>query len=270
MENYLTTGEFASLCGVKKDTIFFYDEIGILTPEFITENGYRYYSINQVMIFEIITTLKAVGMSLKEIVKYSPKQNTREFLDLLKIKQDELLETQKRIADTKEFVDNTIGIIEKSLYTHVGEIIFEECEEEYLAITTTPPIDDMNDRSYWVKIEELTDYCRKYDLGNIFPIGEIVLRDKFERNIFQSDYYCSKPLRKAGGPSIWLKPAGRYAVLYQRGSYKTLPSAYQKLKEYIEKNQLKLCGEIYEQDQLYLFSKTDPNDFLMKISAVVK
>ncbi|MEA4988772.1 MAG: MerR family DNA-binding transcriptional regulator, partial [Anaerovorax sp.] len=51
MKEYLTTGEFASLCGVKKDTILYYDEIGILKPDYFAENGYRYYSPNQVMIF---------------------------------------------------------------------------------------------------------------------------------------------------------------------------------------------------------------------------
>lgn len=270
MEKYLTIGEFASLCGVKKDTIFYYDEIGLLKPDYIAENGYRYYSPNQVMSFEIITTLKAVGMSLKEIQKYSSRQNTKEFLDLLKAKRSELIEMQKRLADTKEFVDNTIGIIETSLDVNLGEVYLEQCDEEYLVITDTPSLDDMNDKSYWVKIEELTDYCNQNKLGNVFPIGEIVLKQSFEQNIFRSDYYCSKPVRKTEGQNIVLKPAGRYAVLYHRGSYKTLADAYKKMKDYIEKNNYSIIGDIYEQDQLYLFSKTNPYDYLMKISVAVE
>ena len=66
------------------------------------------------------------------------------------------------------------------------------------------------------------------------------------------------------------KPAGSYAVLYHRGSYKTLADAYQKLKDYIDGNNLKIIGDIYEQDQLYLFSKSNPNDYLMKIYAAVE
>lgn len=270
MEKYLTTGEFASLCGVKKNTIFYYDEIGILKPDYIAGNGYRYYSPNQVMIFEIITTLKSVGMSLKEIQKYSSRQNTKEFLDLLKKKRQELVETQRRLSAAKEFVDNTIGIIETSLHVALGEIYLEQCEEEYLVITETPSLDDMNDESYWVKIEELSDYFNRNQLGNVFPIGEVVIKRNFEQNIFRSDYYCSKPVQKFDGPNILRKPAGRYAVLYHRGSYKTLAGAYQRLKDYIEKNSLKIKGDVYEQDQLYLFSKSNPNDYLMKISVAVE
>ncbi|HVI41089.1 MAG TPA: MerR family transcriptional regulator [Anaerovoracaceae bacterium] len=270
MEKYLTTGEFASLCGVKKDTIFYYDDIGILKPDYITENGYRYYSPKQVMVFEIITTLKAVGMSLKEIQKYSSKQNTKEFLDLLKEKKSELIETQRRLADTKKFVDNTIGIIETSLNVDLGEIYMEQCDDEYIVITETPSLDDMNDKSYWVQIEELTDYCNRNKLGNVFPIGEIVLKENFEQNNFRSDYYCSKPIRKSTGSNILLKPAGKYAVLYHRGSYKTLVDAYKKMKDYIENNNLMIKGNIYEQDQLYLFSNSNPNDYFMKISVAVE
>ena len=270
MEKYLTTGEFASLCGVKKDTIFYYDEIGILKPDYIAENGYRYYSIDQVMIFEIITTLKSVGMSLKEILKYSYKQNSKEFLSLLKEKRDELIETQRRLSDTREFVDNTIEIIEASLRVNLGEVYLQQCDEEYMVTTETPSLDDMNDESYWVKIEELTDYCNQNKLGNVFPIGEIVLKKNFEQNVFRSDYYCSKPVRKITGSNILRKPSGTYAVLYHRGSYKTLADAYKKMKDYIERNNLQIKGDLYEQDQLYLFSKSNPNDYLMKISISVE
>lgn len=270
MKEYLTTGEFASLCGVKKDTILYYDEIGILKPDYFAENGYRCYSPNQVMIFEIIAQLKAVGMSLKEIQRYSFKQNTSEFLDLLKEKRHELIEKQRHLSNTKKFVDNTIEIIETSLNVNLGEIYLEQCDEECMVITTTPSLDDMNDKSYWIKLEELTSYFNQNKLGNVFPIGEIVLKKNFEQNNFRSDYYCSKPIRKIIGPNIHIKSAGKYAILYHRGSYKTLVDAYKKMKEYIEKNNLMIQGAIYEQDQLYLFSELNPNDYLMKISIAVE
>ncbi len=33
VRKYFTTGEFAKLCHVKKQTLFHYDEIGLLSPE---------------------------------------------------------------------------------------------------------------------------------------------------------------------------------------------------------------------------------------------
>lgn len=44
----LTIGQFASLHGINKKTLMWYDEIGLFHPAFIhPENGYRYYSYHQ-------------------------------------------------------------------------------------------------------------------------------------------------------------------------------------------------------------------------------
>ena len=40
-EKLYTTGQFADMCGVKKQTLFHYDDIGILKPVLVEENGYR-------------------------------------------------------------------------------------------------------------------------------------------------------------------------------------------------------------------------------------
>lgn len=70
-----TTGEFAKLCNVRKDTLFYYDEIGLLKPEIIQDNGYRYYSANQLYLFDVISMLKECGTPLKEIREYITESN---------------------------------------------------------------------------------------------------------------------------------------------------------------------------------------------------
>ena len=62
-----TTGEFAKLCGTSKDTLFYYDKIGILKPEIVLENGYRRYNALQFFDFDLIRTFKRAGSSLQEI-----------------------------------------------------------------------------------------------------------------------------------------------------------------------------------------------------------
>lgn len=50
---HLTTGEFAKICNVKKHTLFHYDDIGLLKPDYYDENGYRFYSYSQLNLFYI-------------------------------------------------------------------------------------------------------------------------------------------------------------------------------------------------------------------------
>ena len=50
-ELYFTTGEFARILGVRKHTLFHYDEIGLFSPALKEENGYRYYFVWQMDMF---------------------------------------------------------------------------------------------------------------------------------------------------------------------------------------------------------------------------
>ena len=69
-EQLYTTGQFAELCGVKKQTLFHYDDIGLLVPALVEDNGYRRYSYSQYQDFLLISCLKEAGMSLTEIKDY--------------------------------------------------------------------------------------------------------------------------------------------------------------------------------------------------------
>lgn len=82
-KGYLTTGEFAKLCGVKKQTLFHYDQIGILKPELSGENGYKYYSYLQLETFSEISMLKELEMPLAEIKQYLNSRSPDSFLSLL-------------------------------------------------------------------------------------------------------------------------------------------------------------------------------------------
>lgn len=57
-KEYYTAGELAKLFGIPKQTMFYYDKMGLLTPEFVAENGYRYYAMPQYLTLEIILFLR--------------------------------------------------------------------------------------------------------------------------------------------------------------------------------------------------------------------
>ena len=66
----LSIGEFSKICGVstKKKTLRYYDEIGLIKPDEINpENGYRFYSVNQLKKMLFINRMKSYQFSLEEI-----------------------------------------------------------------------------------------------------------------------------------------------------------------------------------------------------------
>ncbi len=64
----LSIGEFSKICKVSTKTLRYYAEIGLILPNQINpENGYRYYSIEQLETMLFINRLKEYHFSLEEI-----------------------------------------------------------------------------------------------------------------------------------------------------------------------------------------------------------
>ena len=64
--NY-TVNQLAKLSGVTIRTLRFYDEIGLLKPAFVAENGYRYYRENELLLLQQILFFRELGFELKQI-----------------------------------------------------------------------------------------------------------------------------------------------------------------------------------------------------------
>lgn len=71
MNNYFSIGELSKLQNISRQTLIFYDKIGLFTPAYIDpENGYRYYNANQLDYLDTICIMKKIGFSLEEIKEH--------------------------------------------------------------------------------------------------------------------------------------------------------------------------------------------------------
>lgn len=108
--NYVTIGEFAELARTTKRTIQWYDKKGILEPKTTdSETGYRLYTPEQVIDFQLILLLTKLDFTLEEIKKFiTQKKSFRNvFLDKYEEinAQIEKLQTTKKLL--KSYYDNT-------------------------------------------------------------------------------------------------------------------------------------------------------------------
>jgi DNA-binding transcriptional MerR regulator len=106
--------ELADLVGISVRTLHHYDEIGLLTPDAITQSGYRVYSNDNLETLQQILFFKELGFPLKEIKRMmsSPSFNREEALML---HRKELLERRRRL-------DQLINTIDKTMQHMRGEI----------------------------------------------------------------------------------------------------------------------------------------------------
>lgn len=66
---YFTVGQAANLSGVSVRTLHYYDQIGLLKPQQIGGNGYRYYTQEDLQTLQQILFFRELEFPLKEIVR---------------------------------------------------------------------------------------------------------------------------------------------------------------------------------------------------------
>lgn len=101
--NRLLIGQMARLNHTTLATLRHYDKVGILSPVYVNpETGYRYYDIQQCLVFHIIQHHKVLNMSLKEI-KEILRLNDYGFLEqIYKKKLDEVNQALAEFEFRKE------------------------------------------------------------------------------------------------------------------------------------------------------------------------
>lgn len=267
-DQYFTTNEFAKVCGVTKHTLFHYDDIGILKPEIVSESGYRYYSINQFFAFDIISVLKKAGTPLKDIKEYVEHQDTEQFLTMLKEKKKQLADEQIKIERMQKLLQNTIDMTSHVMRLVCGKPRIEECEEEYLIAATLSVQDGEKKRLH--KISDLYRYCTNHNLIKGFPTGIIINKNDIESVLIEpfekADYFFCKIDYRCDSELLYIKPKGKYAVIYQKGSYESIFASYEKLKDYIAKNHLTITGNAYE----FYITVGNPEKYITEIAIQVE
>ncbi len=64
---YYSIGEVSKICNISKKTLRYYDEIGLVSPDKICDNNYRYYSKENMLLVPVIRYYKQMGFKLEEM-----------------------------------------------------------------------------------------------------------------------------------------------------------------------------------------------------------
>ena len=137
MRHY-TVKQVAALSGVSIRTLHYYDEIGLLRPAYVGENGYRYYTEDELLRLQQILLHRELGFALKEIAALL---DARDFdrLSALKAQRSRLEAEAKRYRRLVATIDRTITRLEgwngegERIMTHAElyEGFSAEKQEEY-------------------------------------------------------------------------------------------------------------------------------------------
>ncbi len=128
-----TVKQLSTLAGVSARTLHYYDEIGLLKPESVGANGYRYYGDDSLLRLQQILFYRELDLPLEDITKIMGRRN----FDLLSALESHRTALHRRAERTERLiqtVDDTIlhlkgkkEMSKKQLF----EAFSEEQQEEY-------------------------------------------------------------------------------------------------------------------------------------------
>lgn len=223
IQDKLGTKQFADMCKVEKRTLHYYDEIDLLKPIEVNENGYRTYYAAQFETMSMIKALQSVGMSLGDI-KRLMKENDLLHCKIVLNNQIALLkEKQEELKKAEEILSQTTEQLEHYLEIGCGKFFIEKIQDTYL-ITE--------------EIQEESPLYVNY-LTNGYTLGVII-----------NEEVSSRPkyiFRKANSinDSNAIKPAGTYACIYQSVPNGKVAEAINLFIELLSLKQIVTEGPLY-------------------------
>lgn len=96
-------GEVSRLTGIPKDTLLYYDKIGLFKPDYVNpDTGYRYYSYNQFWQIDIIQCCRNLDIPIATIRDILESKDNEKIVGLMQEHQEEARrksEYYKRVAE---------------------------------------------------------------------------------------------------------------------------------------------------------------------------
>ncbi|ASR46144.1 GntR family transcriptional regulator [Paenibacillus kribbensis] len=120
----LTIGEMARLFHMNIRTLRYYNELGILKPEYVNpDTNYRYYSTNQFERLNTIKYLRALDVPLEKISNFFDEKDVNTMLSIFMEQRESVLKKQKQLAQIEKKITNRIEQIETALSASYGQVI---------------------------------------------------------------------------------------------------------------------------------------------------
>ena len=260
-----SVAEFAEFSRTTRDTLLYYDKIGLLKPESRGENDYRFYSSAQLSVVNLIRTCQALGLTLAEIKSLKAERSPEKAIGLLD-RQIGLIDG--KIEDwtrARKLLFTLRGIIEGALKADEETIVIQPMPAE--AIVLGEQNDYSQGRNAYDALYSFYRACsEKYpDLDMNYPVWGMFSGERVKQGdwVWPDRYYFYNP---EGHDE---KPAAIYVIGYARGGYGQSEGLYKRIISHIDKNGFKICGPAFEEYLLNEVSTVADEDYLMRVMITV-
>ncbi len=271
MKNLFSIGELSKQQNISRQTLIFYDKIGLFCPAYVDpENGYRYYSVKQLDYLDTICIMKRIGFSLDEIKAHMKSYTIedsivalRKQLTAIERQIEELQMIKSRVEHRCVQLEHAVSIRERS-----EAVTIEDVKSQYILVH------EVNEPYSLEQVSIATKECFarsfKEKLPVFFQSGAIVPYDRIRNKKYTEASYVFLPIEKLFNIDGLVElPTGKCVCTYHIGDYASIGRSYERILSYCEENRLNIVSDSYEFAINDYLSTGDENEYITKIMLYV-
>ena len=270
VKQYYTAGELADLFNLPKQTLLYYDKTGILSPEFISENNYRHYSLKQYLILEIIVNMRKLGIPVSKIKAYLANRSTNNLKALLEEKDHECEETIKHNQCIRNNIHVVFQQLQKVKDSTLGQITINFRKAKPFFLSPLPANCSGNESIDILAKHNLKVFSKEHFKEK--AVGWLVDKDIFlqGKNAHALAFFSSLGPNYNNNKNCYVRPAGLYMTMRFQGTFReNLPALAQKFRESLAINHLQAIGNLYIMPLKNHWMTPEPTEYIYQISLQV-
>lgn len=267
-KKFFTIGEVSKMCNISAKALRYYDKIGVISPDYISEeNGYRYYSWETLLKVPVLKYYKQMDFKLEEmqeLLSCSSYEIVRHSLhnkiDELKVHIQELQDSLISVCDWYDLIQEAQLVVQNRI---------QDISVRYLRSSVHCYMDQKFEYDYKGSIINIpwTNYLEEC---NEKVTGPVVLSfPSFEEKRKGTCKQC-RILQRAVCPNsnsaIQVREGAMMAAsVYHIGSHETIDQEYDRIQEWAKQRGY-LCGPMcFERYVIDYWTTQDSNQFVTEI-----
>lgn len=266
--NSFTVGELASLFGISKQTLQYYDRIGLLSPAYVSENGYRHYSIDQYLDLDLIVRLRSLQFSLPQIHRYLGARSRKEMQSLLTDRAQECRDLIRQQEELLTRLQATQDVLAALPETAPGELRLERRNPCPLLITAVEGQETWKERI----MSYARHACPDGTTPNLtFPAGWMLETKAFFAGPTQakSRFFFSRAA--TGEPADRIAPGGLWLTAVLQGIFSLQARDLAgRLDTFLQSRGLAAGEYLYVQPRVNHWLSNDPSAYVTKVFLPVR
>lgn len=273
MSNKYRIGEISKIKNIDKQTLRYYDKLGILIPKVTDSNNqYRYYTVDQFFEVDCIKFCKMLGLSLDEIKEFKEERNLDKNLKVMKKHKEKFRQEIQRKQAILKNIEMIIEEVEAKheLYQEIGDSIVIKNIESFYGVEG-----ECNTANDWYEFEKklkvlMSIYPNYSEIGMnkelLFIYDEAFLKYSDEEEMS----YVNKIIMPIDEEfkeydNVKEYKLGKCILIYHKGGYDIKKRTFDKVSEYIKLNGIKTKGYMINRSIIEEFVVNNPDEFLMEI-----